>query len=107
MNGSKRKSMYLAFRNGVNKLTGKQSLIDEYNDAVAALAQKSDSMQKGPQKENLLKQLTKIEEEQWEIKDGIASAIHSFNPYLIKTSKAKIKSKIALLNELKKQYNVK
>ena len=104
---NKRKRLYLAFRDGINKLTGKQPLIEEYNRAVQALFDKSDSLRGDPKQKELLEQVQQITEEQWipqENKNVVA--IDNFNPYLIKTSKAKIKSKLGMLKQLMKEYNV-
>ena len=105
---NKRKNLYLAFRNGINKLTGKQALIDEYNHAVEGLIEKSYSLRDKSKRADLLKQLSQVMEEQWIIQtsdNGVA--VEDFNPYLIKTSKRKIKSKLDMLNQLMKEYNVK
>lgn len=101
-----RKQIYLAFRNGINKLTGKQKLIDAYEDAMGVLSAKSDSLRNETEKKKLIKQLEQISEEKWsETKTGFS--ISGFNPYLIKTPKSKIKSKIDMLYKLMEDYKVK
>lgn len=104
-----KKEMYLNFRDAINKLTGKQELIDKYNHAVHALSRKSDSMQAGAQKQKLLDQLTKIDEEEWmqEDKNVEIYAVKSFNPYALTTSKSAIKAKLVALEQLMQEYKVK
>ena len=104
---NKRKHLYLVFRNGINKLTGKQSLIEEYNHAVEVLLEKSASLRDESKQKDLLKQISQITEEQWITKKNNVIIIKDFNPYLVKTPKAKIKSKLDVLNQLMKEYKVK
>lgn len=105
--GINKKAIALAFRDGINRATGKQSWIEKYSDAMAKLSKKSDSLQ-GEQKRDLLDQLHKIDEEQWIKNDNSNSiTIQSFNPYSLKTSKSSIKAKVAALEQLMQKYNVK
>ena len=103
-----KRQISIAFRDGINKLTGKDSLIEEYNLAVRALSHKTTSLQ-GTEKRKLLDQLKQIEEEEWVNEDPTSDiiSIKSFNPYLIRSTKSKIKAKIAMLHQLMQEYNVK
>jgi hypothetical protein len=98
--------MAIAFRDSVNKLTGKQQLIDKYNNAVSELSQRSDSLYESSKKKALLARLEEITEDRWvEGENGIIET-SSFNPYRLTSTKAKIKSKLADLNKLMQEHNI-
>lgn len=100
----KLKQIHLAFRDGINKLTGKDLLIKEYREAVEALARKSDSLHDTPEQKALLEKFKQITEEKWFEDEHGAFGTTSFNPYLIKSTKSKIKAKIELLQQLRREY---
>lgn len=103
-----RNGLYIKFRDGINKLMGKQELIKEYNRSVIALAHKSDSLYGKPEQKPLLERLEKITEEERKIEGNSGGfSITSFDPYLIRTSKSKLAEKIAMLHKLMQEYNVK
>lgn len=57
-----RKKFLLALRDGINKLTGKQALIEEYEKVTSELTKKSDSMENSAQKKAFVAQIDELTE---------------------------------------------
>ena len=103
-----KKELYIKARDSINKLMGKQELIEEYYQALGALSSKSDSLYGKPEQKALIDKLRQISGEKFVKKGDHAFSIQeTFNPYAITTPKSKIKTKLALLNKLKQEYHVK
>ncbi len=98
---TKKHELLLALRNGINKLTGKQDLITEYEQATHIITRKLDRMNPGAVKDKLMDEFHKITEETYE-SDGKGNMnISGFNQY--KTSKKNLKQKIELTKKLIQQ----
>ena len=96
----------LDFRNGCNKLMGKEALIVEYNNVVMSIANYSDSLEKSAIKTTLLDDLHALTEEYMvETKSGF-SLVDNFNPYSIITTPKKLKQKIVFGKTIMEHYNI-
>ena len=102
-----KRQISIAFRDGINKLTGKQSLIEQYNHAVHVLSRKSDSLSGKPEQKALLERIEEITESKWFNGEHGTIVSTSFNPYLIGSTKSKLRTKIDMLNKLMQEYKVK
>ena len=98
----------LAFRDGCNKLMGKDPLIKEYHDIVLAISQHSDSLAGKKEQKPVLEALNSLTEAYTEAsKYGGVSMGNNFNPYAVTTLPGKLKKKIAEGRAIIAQYDIK
>ena len=98
----------LAFRNGCNKLMGKEPLIEEYHDIVSAIAQHSDSLAGKKEQKPVLDALNDLTEAYTEAsKYGGISMGNNFNPYAVTTLPGKLKKKISEGRAIMAKYDIK
>lgn len=91
------KQIKLKFRDTINQISGKQTLIDEYNALTSQLCSISDITPVGtPEKEYLRERLDIITESSV-VYTGSGSYVKSYNPW--KGSKATTRRKIVQLHE--------
>jgi len=100
----KNQKLLLALRNGINKLTGKQELIDQYRDIVSDLSKKHDRMESGVKKTELAKKLDKLTEATAELDGKGGLYLDGFDPY--RASKKVLKQKIAEGQKLRQQAGI-
>lgn len=102
---AKKHEFLLALRNGINKLTGKQELIDEYEQAIHIITHKLDRMNPGADKDKLSTELAGITEDRhtYDAKGGYY--IGGFDQY--KSNKKTLKQKIELTKKLMQQMEAK
>ena len=94
----------LALRDGINKLTGKQALIDEYEKITSALTKKSDSMENGAQKKAFVAQIDKLTEHGVSNDGQGGKNYDNFDAY--RASKKVLKQKIANGQKLMREYGM-
>lgn len=97
--------LLLALRNGINKLTGKQELIDEYERAVYIISHKLDKMNSGADKDKLSAELARITEESHAYDGEGGYNVGNFDQY--KSNKKTLKQKIELTKKLMQQMEAK
>lgn len=88
------KELRLKIRDLKNKITGKDKVIEEYNNATMNIANLSDN-EKDPKVKKQLRDLyDKVTDEEWVKTGKTAMAIKSYNPY--KGSKKETRKKIEM-----------
>lgn len=100
----KNNKLLLALRNGINTLTGRQKLIDQYNDITHKLTEKSDSMEDGAKKTELSEKIDKLIEMKWKSYGNAGKTYSEFDPY--KANRKVLKQKIAEGQKLMKQVGI-
>ncbi len=99
-----KRKLALALRNGINKLSGKQTLIDEYEDATHIIAEYLDKMKSGKEKENLTKAFEKLDETKLKSDGKGGVSVGGFNQY--ESSKKTLKQKVAQAQQIMKQFGI-
>ena len=102
---SKIEQFKLALRNAVNKATGQQKQINEYNKIVRVLSNASDKEKDPEKKQKILDTLDTLIEERW-TNHGSHMTVSTFNQYKpLQSGKLaeKIKSGYKLMQEFKLQ----
>lgn len=95
----------LGIRNFVNKYTGQDDLIKEYNDAIMAIARASDESNSPAFKEQALEVLDSVKGGEW-VTDGVAMWEQGgFNPYKPMQKKV-LRQKIAQLSAAMKTLGI-
>lgn len=99
-----KKKFLLALRNGINKLSGKQSMIDEYEKATDAITSYYDKMKPGKAKDDLKKAFEKLDETEYTPNGKGGIYIGGFNQY--KSNKKILKQKIEQSKQIMQQFGI-
>ena len=100
------RSIKLKFRDGYNKLIGKQPLIDEYNQIAQTICNHTDHMPSGDKKKEIISKFNALDETTFTpSKDGASFSVGGFNPYY--AANAELRKKIAEGNAIIAKYGIK
>ncbi len=103
-----KRELYVKIRDGINKTTKKQPLIEEYYRIVMTLTHHADSLYDKPEHAALVKKINTIQEKETARPDRLSPTMTiGFNPYRIRVTKNMIINKITKLHQIMQKYNVK
>ena len=101
---TKKNKFMLALRNGMNKLSGKQAIIDEYDHATDAITRYIDKMEPGKKKDDLIKAFEKLAETKRNSNGKGGISVGGFDPY--KNNKKTLKQKIEQSKQIMQQFGI-
>lgn len=78
---NKMKEIKLKLRDAKNKLTGKQKIIDEYNNLTSDIAHTSDNEENPEKKDKLMNLYGEVTRQEWESKEDGSFCVSDHNPY--------------------------
>jgi len=88
------KKLKLKARDMFNKITGKDKVIEQYNELTHEIAASSDKEENPEKKKDLMKLYKDVTDEKWVNDEKGGCYSDDYNPYKLKNSKKKTRAKI-------------
>lgn len=96
----------VAFCNVINKVTGKQNIINAYEDKMSQIAKYTDTLKDGSVKSEIIKQTDIVAGSVFVDESGYPFYVRQYSPYSLKTSKKEVCAKVKQLDEVIKKYGI-